>query len=58
MELSECDETMDVSVGINVSKGHSMVSFFRAGDKSPSKPFMIDRDLPGLKFLERKIDQH
>lgn len=28
MELSECDETMDVSVGIDVSKGHSMVSFF------------------------------
>ena len=58
MELSKCDETVEVSVGIDVSKGHSTVSFFRAGDKSPSKPFTINHDLPGLKFLERKLDRY
>lgn len=58
MGLSKCNETVKVSVGIDVSKGHSTVSFFRAGDKSPSKPFTIDHDLPGLRFLERKLDQY
>lgn len=54
MGLSKCNETVKVSVGIDVSKGHSTVSFFREGDKSPSKPFTIDHDLPGLRFLEKK----
>ena len=58
MELSKCNETVKVSVGIDVSKGHSTVSFFRTGDKSPSKPFTINHDIPDLKSLERKLDRY